>query len=89
MLRITTTDERPRTVTFKVEGRIVCGWIAELDRECHGFLDRGKRGVMDFSAVTFVDGEAVAMLKQLLQENVEIANCSALIKSLLTEDETQ
>ena len=87
MLRITTTDERPRTVTFKVEGRIVCGWIAELERECHRFLDRGKRVVMDFSAVTFVDGEAVAMLKRLVREDVEIVSCSALIKSLLIEEE--
>ncbi len=89
MLRITTTDERPRTVSFKVEGRIVSGWIAELDRECRKFLDRGKRVLMDFSAVTFVDGEAVAMLKPLLREDVGIVNCSALIKSLLTEEEAR
>ncbi len=87
MLRITTTDERPQAVTFKVEGRIVSDWIAELDRECHRFLKRGKSVFLDFSGVTFVDSEAVGMLKNLLTQNVRITRCSGLIQSLLCEED--
>ena len=79
MLRITIADESPRTVAFKVEGRIVSDWIEELERECDRFLERGKRVFLDFSAVTFADAKAVAMLKRLLTEDVKIINCPALI----------
>ncbi len=87
MLRITTTDERPLTVSFKVEGRIVSDWIQELEQECRRFLERGKNVSLEFSGVTFIDGQAAAMLKSFLTQNVEVINCSALIKGLLTEEQ--
>ena len=89
MLRITIADDCPQTVTFNVEGRIVSAWIEELERECHRFLERGKRVFLDFSGVTFVDRRAVVMLTRLLAEDAEIINCSALIQDLLPEESGQ
>ncbi len=87
MLRITPIDEHTPTVTLKVEGRIVSNWIATLERECGGLLERGKAIDLDFSGVRFVDAQGVAMLKNLLTRNVRITGCSDLIQSLLYEED--
>ena len=83
MLRITTIDEDSSTVTLKVEGRIVSEWIAALERECEGWLERDTAIDLDFSGVTYIDTQGVAVVKNLLTRSVRIVRCSALIQSLL------
>ena len=87
MLRITTIDEHTPAVTLKVEGRIVSHWIATLERECGGLLERGKAIDLDFSGVRFVDARGVAMLKNILTRNVRITGCPYFIQSLLDEED--
>ena len=87
MLRITTIDENDKTATLKVEGRIVSDWIGTLERECHGWLEGGKTIDLDLSGVTFIDTQGVASVRTLLTRNVRITRCSALIQSLLHEED--
>ncbi len=86
MLRVTRADEQSASVKLKVEGRIASTWNGVLERECRALLQKRKGVVMDFSNVTHIDRCGVMMLKKLSTEGVEIINCSAYFKCLLTED---
>ena len=88
MLRITNTNVYSPTVTLKVEGQIASDWVATLQHECNELLDNGKEIRLDFSSVTFVDAEGVAILKNLLTRNVRIMHSTQLIQSLLSEEES-
>ena len=79
MMRITIADERAKTVTLKVEGRIAADWVELLEREIQTFLRHGKHLFLDFSAVTVIDARAADMLKQLRVHDVEVVNCPSLL----------
>lgn len=83
MLRITTVAESNSLVTLKLEGRIVSDWVSVLERECLTLLQKKQPVRLDFSAVTFIDGRGVAMLKRIKSENLQIINCAALLEDLL------
>ena len=85
MLRITKTGETHEQVTLLVEGRIEASWVLEVSREAERWLRRGRRVVLDFADVKFVGAQCSEMLRRFAGENVEIINCSALIKRLLSE----
>ena len=88
MLRITTLNEDAQTVTLKAEGRIVSDWAATLARECDRWLASGKAINLDCSQVTFIDTRGVSVIRTLLNNNVRITRCPALIKSLIHEEHT-
>lgn len=83
MLRITTMAETPWRVRLKLEGRIVSEWVTLLEHECLTALRAQQRVVLDFTEVTFVSDQGVAMLKPLASADVEFVNCSALVEDLL------
>ena len=85
MLRITKVDESRAHVTLRVEGKIVSRWATELEREAERWLRSDRRVVLDFAGVKFVGAQCAEMLRRFAGENVEIINCSALIKRLLSE----
>ncbi len=84
MLRITKVAENQAQVTLRVEGQIVSHWVAELERETKRLLKGNRKVVLDFAEVIFIGPEGTEMLKRLSIEDVEIINCSELIKELLT-----
>ena len=83
MLRITTVDEGQPHVTLRVEGTIATRWVSELEREIKRWLGSDRRVVLDLTGVKFVGAQGADMLKRVSTENVEIINCSALIRGLL------
>ncbi len=83
MLRITKVDENQGHVTLRVEGKIVSRWVTELEHEAKRWLRSNRRVVLDFAGVRFVGSQGTDMLKRVTGENVEIINCSALIRGLL------
>ncbi len=83
MLRITKVDEGQAHVTLQVEGTIATRWVSELEREIKRWLGSDRRVVLDFAGVKFVGSQGAEMLKRFATKNVEIINCSALIKGLL------
>ncbi len=89
MLRITKVDEGQAHVILQVEGTIATRWVSELEREIKRWLGSDRRVVLDFAGVKFVGALGADMLKRVSTENVEIINCSALIKGLLCGSDRQ
>ncbi len=89
MLRITNVNESESRATLRVEGQIVSNWVAELERETKRLLQSGRRVVLDFAGVKFIGSQGADMVKRIPTDNVEIINCSALIKGFLNEGPEQ
>ena len=86
MLRITRTVSSPSHVLLKAEGQIVAEWVTLLEDECRKLLEADQRVVLDLGAVTYLDRNAVHVLRTLNAGNLSFSNCSPLIEELLTEE---
>jgi len=89
VLRITKIFESADSVTLKVEGRIVSEWVTVLEQECLKWLQAKPEVLLDFSEVTFIDHNSVAMLKRIASANLRLINCSALIAEMLNGSNNQ
>ena len=89
MLRITEISESADSVTLKVEGRIVSEWIIVLEQECLKWLQAKPEVLLDFSEVTFIEHNGVAMLKRIASSRLRLINCPALIAMLLNGNNSQ
>lgn len=87
MLRITALNPTPALVTLTVEGRIVGEWVHVLERECLAHTREGLPVRLDFTGVSTVDCDGVAMLQRLAPSGVEIVNPSPYVRALLGEEE--
>jgi len=83
MLRITSRDISPDKTIFYLEGKICQDWVSELQGEITKALQRGRRVVLDFSHVSFLDENAVEMMRQFPLKRVERKNCSLFIRTML------
>ena len=83
MLRISRAAATPSLTTLRVEGRVVAEWVPVLERECWLALQENGHVRLDLSAVTFVDGLGVAVLRRLGATALEIINCPEFIGALL------
>ena len=70
-------------VRLKVQGRIVSEWIEVLERECREVFESRRTVQLDFSGVTFISGQGLAMLNRLPAGKVQIVGCSPLIEQVL------
>jgi len=83
MLRITHARGRNSISTLRLEGKLLGPWVTELARSCNElpcYLDCLR---LDLSAVTFVDGPGVALLRDLIGRGATVAACSGLVLELL------
>jgi ABC-type transporter Mla MlaB component len=83
MLRITCVTGRDSAPTLRLEGKLLGPWVAELGRVCDELPCPVGRLGLDLSAVTFVDGPGVALLRDLLGRGATLAACSGLVAELL------
>ena len=83
MLRISRAAESASLTTLRVEGRIVAEWVPILEREYWLALQENGHVQLDLSAVTFVDGRGVMVLRHLRANALEIINCREFIRELL------
>jgi ABC-type transporter Mla MlaB component len=83
VLRISRAAESASLTTLRVEGRIVAEWVPILERECWLALQENGHVQLDLSAVTFVDGRGVMVLRHLRANALEIINCREFIRELL------
>jgi len=84
MLRIIEISEDDKTVTLRLEGKIVNEWILVLERACLYHKDKkNKTLLLDFSDVTFISDEGVKMLENIKDGRVKVTNCSPFIRSIL------
>ncbi|HSB42499.1 MAG TPA: STAS domain-containing protein [Methylomirabilota bacterium] len=83
MLKIDAAGPSDGRITIRLEGRMLGPWVEELRRTCEAHLGEGRALTLDFSGVSFVDREGVALLRTLRQRQARLANCSAFLKELL------
>ncbi len=85
MLRITETSEDEKTVTLRLDGKVVGTWVSDLEKQCLHYRDeKNKTVILDFSDVTFINSNGVRMLEKIKDERIKIINDSSLfIRSLL------
>ncbi|MGH6636083.1 MAG: hypothetical protein ACRED0_08090 [Gammaproteobacteria bacterium] len=83
MLRITHVTTNKVSTTLRVEGRIEGDGVAVLAKEIEFLHREGKRVVLDFEAVEFVDRDGVRMLQETADAKTRIVHCSAFIQALL------
>ena len=83
MLRITHSHGHDSVLTLRLEGKLLGPWVTELARSCNEVPSPPNRLRLDLSAVTFVDGPGVALLRDLLARGATLAACSGLVAELL------
>jgi ABC-type transporter Mla MlaB component len=83
MLRITHAQDNDSSWTLRLEGKLLGPWVTELARSCNELPGSPDRLRLDLSAVTFVDGPGVALLRDLLGRGATLAACSGLVAELL------
>ena len=83
MLKITHTQGLDSVLTFHLEGKLLGPWVTELARSCNELPCPPNRLRLDLSAVTFVDGPGVALLRGLLARGATLAACTGLVAELL------
>jgi len=82
MLRITAKTEKKSKVLY-LEGKICQEWINELKAEIERGLEEGKKVVLDFSKVGFLDEKAAEMINRFSAQKVEKRNGSLFIRIML------
>lgn len=85
MLRITKTLEDHKTVTLRLDGKVVRTTLFELAKLCLQYRDNDNKAVvLDFSGVTFIDESGLSMLKTIKDKRVNMVNASLFIEMLLS-----
>jgi hypothetical protein len=86
MLRIT-THNRPESLTFQFEGRLVGPWVREAEACWQRTLtDQHKVGRrFDLTGVTMVDAAGKAFLAAAHAQGVELIACGCLMKAIVAE----
>jgi len=83
MLKIDVAEDAGAGITVRLEGRMVGPWVDELDRACQPHLGNGHALTLDFSGVSFIGREGVALCRSLRQRHATFRNCSPFIKEQL------
>jgi anti-anti-sigma regulatory factor len=86
MLRITTND-KPRVLTFRLEGRLEGPWAGELEKCWRGLMDGDSPPTVrvDLTGVTFVDAAGRARLAAMHRNGAEFVAVDCLMKAIVDE----
>jgi anti-anti-sigma regulatory factor len=83
MLRITEKKYSANKTVLFLEGKICQEWAKELQVEIEKGIKKGKKIVLDFSKVSYLDEEAAKRINQFPLQKVEKKNCSLFIRTML------
>ena len=86
MLRITVHD-RPRALTFQLEGRLAGPCVPVLEECWQSTLARQGKPILrvDLTAVTFIDAAGQACLAALHRQGGELVAADCLTKAVVAE----
>ena len=79
MLRISVERFSNHHETLRLEGHLVGPWVEQLELSCEQLLGDNKLLTLDLTAVSFVDQDGIALLRQLKLRGVATINCSQFI----------
>ncbi len=80
MLKIDVAASGKQRVTVSLEGRLVGPWVDEVRRTCEPFVGNGRGLTLDFSRVSFVDRDGVALCRRLRLGRATLRNCSPFVE---------
>jgi anti-anti-sigma regulatory factor len=86
MLRIT-VHEKPKSLTFQLEGRLAGAWVREVE-ECRQRALAACRGIavrFDLAEVTFIDAAGKAYLAAMHRLGAEFVAADCLTKAVVAE----
>jgi len=83
MLRITVRRKGKREKILFLEGKVCNEWVKELHMEIKKGMNEGKRVILDFSKVRYIDEEGARMLRSLPSAKVEKRNLSLFAREIL------
>ena len=86
MLRITIHD-KPGTLTFQLEGRLVGPWVRVLQECWQGALTRQRQAILrvDLTGVTSIDAAGRACLADLHCRGAEFIAADCLTRAVVAE----
>jgi ABC-type transporter Mla MlaB component len=79
MFRISVERFANHHETLRLEGHLVGPWLGQLQLSCEQVLGESKRITLDLTAVSFVDRDGVALLRELKMRGVALINCSPFL----------
>jgi len=85
MLRISIGEATTDANTLRLEGRVIGPWVGELSRLCRSLLNQSRNITLDLAGVSFVDGDGLALFRDLRVRSVVLKNCSPLLAEQLKE----
>jgi ABC-type transporter Mla MlaB component len=83
MLKITRIDGQDATQTFRLEGKLLEPWVAEVLNVCTSHDGRSGGTSLELSGLTFVDQAGAKLLKDLIRRGIAVTACSDFIAELL------
>jgi hypothetical protein len=86
MLRIT-ADDKPRVLSFRLEGRLEGPWVEELERCWRALVARAGTPALrvDLTGVTFVDAAGRAQLTAMHRQGAEFTAEDCMTKAIVSE----
>lgn len=82
MFKITKTQEDAGTIILRIDGKLVEDWQSEFER-LYLRIRKGRRIILDLSGVSFIDDNGIDFIEKIMDEKIDIINCSPFIESLL------
>ena len=83
MLKVTRIDSPDATQTFKLEGKLLEPWVAEVLNVCTSRDGWSSRTSLDLSGLTFVDPAGTKLLLDLIRRGITVSACSGFVAALL------
>jgi ABC-type transporter Mla MlaB component len=86
MLRITTNDS-PRVITFRLEGRLEGPWLRELEQCRRSLLGGASRPAVyvDLTGVTYIDAAGKARLAEMHEQGARFIAADCVTKAVVAE----
>ena len=88
MLKIMESESRIDGITARLEGQMRGEWVDEVRVYCERLLRYGHPVTLDVKDVSFLDRDAVSLLRQLATKGVRLVNRTAFLAELLRSEMT-
>lgn len=86
MMRITTNDN-PRVLTLRLEGRLEGPWVHELEQCWRSLLDGASQPTVcvDLTGVTYIDAAGKARLAEMHEHGAQFITGDCVTKAIVAE----
>ena len=83
MLKISRPEPESHSASWKLEGRLIGPWVAELRQVADTALSESGGLTLDVSDVSFVDRQGEDLLRELIARRVRLERPSGFLRELL------